>query len=286
MPVSLSVERVIHAARDIVFAAWTNAATVKLWWGPRRTTCPEAEVDSRDGGAYRIANRAANGAITWTSGRFGRARPPEELAYTWATGSLQEETTLVRIAFFALGGAPADLLRRALAKFPNDPKVKELSAKAAPSATRIEVTHEHFADEAARDIQVAWWLGSLDKLERLCAPEASAPGLSAEARSCLKRGDRVAAELEAVRPGYRGFVTVCPFKEASEREPAYAGLPWRYRIRRYELHNDLMFAEIFMGLLKDFEEATADALPALEAQLAGWAPGAAFHSNREVLAPY
>ena len=79
----LQLRRVIKASRDKVFAAWTRPELLVQWWGPGPVTCPEAQIDLREGGEYRLANLETDGSITWISGRFELVRAPEELAYTW-----------------------------------------------------------------------------------------------------------------------------------------------------------------------------------------------------------
>ena len=55
-PTELTLTRIIPAPREEVFAAWTDPELLKEWWGPGPVTCPEAHVDLREGGAYRLAN--------------------------------------------------------------------------------------------------------------------------------------------------------------------------------------------------------------------------------------
>ena len=139
-PTALSLSRIIRAPREKVFAAWTEPELLKQWWGPRRVSCPEAHVDLREGGTYRLANLEVDGSITWISGRFERVRPPEELAYTWEVSILPGEATLVRVMFLAH-----------------------------PNGTELRLTHERFAVEAVRDMHVEGWGECIDKLEALLA---------------------------------------------------------------------------------------------------------------------
>ena len=136
----LSLTRVIRAPRDRVFAAWTDPELLKQWWGPGPISCPEAHIDLREGGAYRIANLETDGSITWISGTFERVREPEELVYTWRVGTAPAETTLVRVTFL-----------------PH------------PEGTELRLTHERFAVEAVRDMHLQGWNGCIDKLEALLA---------------------------------------------------------------------------------------------------------------------
>lgn len=139
-PTELTLSRVIRAPREEVFAAWTDPAILKQWWGPGPVSCPEAEVDLREGGAYRLANLEADGSIIWISGRFERVREPEELVYTWSVSILPGEPTLVRVLFL-----------------PH------------PDGTELRLTHERFALEAVRDMHLKGWGGCIDKLEALLA---------------------------------------------------------------------------------------------------------------------
>ncbi len=135
---SLSLSRVIRAPREKVFAAWTDPAQLRKWWGPPGVSCPEAEVDLREGGAYRITNLQPDGSIVWISGVFQRVLAPEELVYTWSVSVVEGAPTLVRVQFLP----HAD-------------------------GTEILLTHERFAVEALRDMHLQGWGGCIDKLALL-----------------------------------------------------------------------------------------------------------------------
>jgi uncharacterized protein YndB with AHSA1/START domain len=51
----LVIERTIKASPERVFDAFTDPAQLKQWWWPNGFSCPNAEVDLRVGGTYRIA---------------------------------------------------------------------------------------------------------------------------------------------------------------------------------------------------------------------------------------
>jgi uncharacterized protein YndB with AHSA1/START domain len=137
---ALSLTRIIRAPRETVFAAWTNPEMLKRWWGPGPVTCPEAQVDLREGGAYRLANLEVDGSITWITGRFERIRAPEELVYTWSVSTVPGEPTLVRVKFLQH-----------------------------PEGTQLVLTHERFAVEGLRDMHVEGWGLCIDKLDSLLA---------------------------------------------------------------------------------------------------------------------
>jgi uncharacterized protein YndB with AHSA1/START domain len=136
----LTLSRVIRAPPEKVFAAWTTPELLTQWWGPGPVSCPEAHVDLREGGAYRLANLVVDGSIVWISGRFERVRAPDELVYTWNVSNVPGEATLVRVIFL-----------------PH------------PDGTELVLTHERFAAEAVRDMHLEGWGGCLDKLDKFLA---------------------------------------------------------------------------------------------------------------------
>jgi uncharacterized protein YndB with AHSA1/START domain len=143
LPTTLEMSRIIRAPREAVFAAWTDPEKLKQWWGPGPVSCPEAHIDLREGGEYRIANLEADGSTTWIAGIFQRVHVPEELVYTWNVSIVPGEATLVHVAF-----------------------------KEHPEGTEIVLRHERFADPAVRDMHAEGWAGCFDKLEGLFATTA------------------------------------------------------------------------------------------------------------------
>ena len=138
--IALALTRVVRAPRHRVFAAWTTPEALRKWWGPGPVTCPEAHVDLREGGEYRIANLEQDGSTTWISGVFERVLAPEELVYTWNVSIVPGDATLVRVAF-----------------------------NEHPEGTEIVLRHERFADAAVRDMHGMGWEGCFEKLEALLA---------------------------------------------------------------------------------------------------------------------
>ncbi|WP_421725485.1 SRPBCC family protein [Bauldia sp.] len=90
------VRKVIRATPARLFAAWTEPRHLVQWWGPGPVTCPEAEVDLRVGGRYRIANRMPDGAINWIDGTFEAVEAPHLLVYSWRMGDAPDERVTVR----------------------------------------------------------------------------------------------------------------------------------------------------------------------------------------------
>jgi uncharacterized protein YndB with AHSA1/START domain len=132
---ALEVRRTIRASAERLFAAWTEPAQLQRWWGPEGTSCPQAEVDLRVGGRYRIANRLPNGDTVWISGRFERVSPPFELVYTWRFDPGPGAESRVTVRFEPRG-----------------------------DVTEVIVRHEGIAGEAVRSQHQQGWQGCLDGL--------------------------------------------------------------------------------------------------------------------------
>ena len=133
--VSLVVRRIIRASAERLFDAWTTPHELIQWWGPAGVHCPEAEVDLRSGGKYRIANHLADGQVLWISGEFEVVSRPRRLVYTWKLESSDEAPSRVTVRF--------------------EPRAH---------ATEVIVIHEHIESEAKRNEHERGWMGCIDGL--------------------------------------------------------------------------------------------------------------------------
>lgn len=136
---SLIARRRIAAPPEVVFAAWTEPEQLKRWWGPKGVTCPQAEVDLREGGRYRIANQLPGGHVTWITGVFDRVERPHRLVYTWAHEPVDKDTeqTRVTVRFESRG-----------------------------TGTEVIVIHERFATQDSQERHAQGWEGCLEGLAR------------------------------------------------------------------------------------------------------------------------
>jgi uncharacterized protein YndB with AHSA1/START domain len=131
----LRVERVIHAPREDVFAAWTDLDRLRTWWGPPGVPVSALDGELRPGGTYRIAMDEPDGGrrvLEWT---FREIDPPRRLVYGWRWLSGSGDDSLVVVEFADLGGR-----------------------------TRVSVEHSGLPDERSRAIHESGWIGCLDNL--------------------------------------------------------------------------------------------------------------------------
>lgn len=64
------VTRIFDLPLSIVWKAWTEAESLKKWWGPQNFTCPHAEIDFRIGGKYLACMKSAEGKEYWSAGEY------------------------------------------------------------------------------------------------------------------------------------------------------------------------------------------------------------------------
>ena len=134
----LQFSKLVRAPRERVFAAWTQPELLKQWWGPEGVSCPEAHVDLRAGGKYRLANLQPDGQIIWIVGTFEDVNPPEKLVYNWSIEAMGVASTLVTVLF-----------------------------NEHPEGTELVLTHERFNAAPVRDMHLQGWGGCVAKLETL-----------------------------------------------------------------------------------------------------------------------
>lgn len=78
---SLVVERVFQAPRELVWDAWTNPEHVSRWWGASGPLAV-CEIDLRVGGDYRYVQRGEDGTEYPFIGKYREIVKPERLVYT------------------------------------------------------------------------------------------------------------------------------------------------------------------------------------------------------------
>ena len=76
---TITIERVVSAVPERVFAAWTDAEQLAAWWWPQLAGT-SYDVDARPGGRFRIHSPAI-GATVW--GVYTEVDPPRRLAFSW-----------------------------------------------------------------------------------------------------------------------------------------------------------------------------------------------------------
>jgi uncharacterized protein YndB with AHSA1/START domain len=137
-----------EAPRERVFDAWTNPEVLRRWWaaGPDWDT-PEAEVDLRQDGRYRLSMRNPDsGDVHTVVGEYTDVSPPRRLAYTWQWENEGQGSVTQVVVEFADAG----------------------------DATEVLLVHTGFGSEQSRDNHGHGWRGCLANLERRVFPGGGA----------------------------------------------------------------------------------------------------------------
>jgi len=139
-PTVLVLRRRYAATREQVFRAWTEPEQLKAWFRP----APDvgvliAEVDARQGGAYRIGFEVPGKEFTHVvSGTYREFSPPQRLVFTWTWAP------------------PAD--------FANNETLVTIELEEVDGQTQLVLTHEQFPVDTMRDHHRQGWAGAIDNL--------------------------------------------------------------------------------------------------------------------------
>jgi uncharacterized protein YndB with AHSA1/START domain len=80
---ALSVRRSYAADRERVFRAFTDPDELTQWFSPEELTTPEATVDLKVGGAFRIVMQAPDGSQHIAVGTYREIQRPAKLVFSW-----------------------------------------------------------------------------------------------------------------------------------------------------------------------------------------------------------
>ena len=141
----LEMERVLPAARPVVFAAFSDSNELVKWWGPKGFSSPSLKFQARVGESYRIEMQPPEGDAFYLTGEFREVDPPARLAYTfvWEDPDRDDVETLVVLSFRDVG-----------------------------ESTEVALAQGPFKTEARRALHRDGWMDSFDKLEQLISVQA------------------------------------------------------------------------------------------------------------------
>ena len=137
---SLEIKRLIRAPRDQVYAAWTDPAQLKEWFGPESVQTRNLIADVRVGGEFRWDLTDQEGKEVTISGEYREVEPGKKIVFTWRLEGDEDwknHSSIVTVEFFDREGG-----------------------------TEICLTHEKLPNEASRDDHTQGWNSVLDKVEK------------------------------------------------------------------------------------------------------------------------
>lgn len=95
------ITRILHAPRELVWEAWTNAEHVVHWWGPRGFTNTTKRHEFRVGGYWEHTMHGPDGTNYPNKARFLEIVPLERITYLLGGGSDLEDDERRGAAFRA-----------------------------------------------------------------------------------------------------------------------------------------------------------------------------------------
>ncbi len=132
----LVINRRLNAPVERVYAAWTDPAKIVQWFGPSdEMTCEVPELELTVGGRYAFLMLSPSGDRHCVMGEYREIVENERLVFSWAWESTPERVSQVTVTFRADG-----------------------------DATQLQLTHEQFVDEEARDRHQQGWTPAIDRL--------------------------------------------------------------------------------------------------------------------------
>lgn len=114
----LELEFAVAAPRGQVFRLLTDPGELVKWWGPEGFTTPEASLDPRPGGSYRLTMQPPDGEAFHLAGEYVDVDPPRHLEYTfrWEEPVPDDRETVVSLSLDAVdGGTRVVLTQRGFA---------------------------------------------------------------------------------------------------------------------------------------------------------------------------
>ncbi|HEX7800949.1 MAG TPA: SRPBCC domain-containing protein [Asticcacaulis sp.] len=160
-----SVSRRLEAPPERVWRAFTDADALAAWWGPHGVSAT-ARLDVREGGAFEIVMRGADGVAYPIEGSYLSVEAPRLLVMEM---SLENHPANWRDylaeLFTRAGGAPEELAQVRV--------VTRVTLTPEAGGTRLDIA-QVYESEALRDAfagmgNAEGWAQSLDKLQRALA---------------------------------------------------------------------------------------------------------------------
>jgi uncharacterized protein YndB with AHSA1/START domain len=79
----LLITRTFTAPASLLFALWSKPEHMKQWMGPENFTCPEAQIDFRVGGAFRVMITSTKHGESRFSGVYREITRDKRIVFTF-----------------------------------------------------------------------------------------------------------------------------------------------------------------------------------------------------------
>jgi uncharacterized protein YndB with AHSA1/START domain len=137
--IRLEIKRIIKAPRDRVYAAWTDPAQLKQWFGPENVQTRDLVADARVGGKFRWDLTNPEDEEMTVSGEYRELRAGRKVVFTW---QWQDD---------------ADWKRHE--------SIVTVELSDCEGGTEVRLIHEKLPSKESRDRHTEGWASILKKLE-------------------------------------------------------------------------------------------------------------------------
>lgn len=79
----LEITRVIKAPRERIYAAWTNSAELRKWFGPEKVETRDLIAETYAGGKFQWDLTNSDGEQMTMLGEFRELQPGKRIVFTW-----------------------------------------------------------------------------------------------------------------------------------------------------------------------------------------------------------
>lgn len=138
--IRLEIKRFINAPRERVYAAWTDPAQLKQWFGPENVRTRNLIADARVGGQFRWDLTNSEGEEMTMLGEYRELQPGRKIQFTWQWQDDEDWEHCVSIVTVELSDHDG--------------------------GTEVRLKHEQLPTEQSRDGHTQGWNSALDKLEK------------------------------------------------------------------------------------------------------------------------
>ena len=137
----LEIKRVIRAPRERVYAAWTDPAQLKQWFGPENVRTRNLVADARVGGQFRWELTNSEGEEMTMRGEYRELQSGRKIVFSWQWEDDED--------------------------WENHISLVTVELKDADGGTELRLTHANLPNEDSRDGHSRGWNSALDKLEKM-----------------------------------------------------------------------------------------------------------------------
>jgi uncharacterized protein YndB with AHSA1/START domain len=137
---SLEIKRFIKAPPDRVYAAWTDPAQLKKWFGPENVKTRNLIADVQTGGRFRWDCTDPEGKEATITGEYRELQHGKKIVFTWRHEDNEDwksHVSIVTVEFLDRQGG-----------------------------TEVHLTHQKLPTQASRDDHNQGWISVLNKLDK------------------------------------------------------------------------------------------------------------------------